>query len=541
MTKAQVIVFFILSIGILLRVLWLGKYPTGFFRDEAALGYNAYSIWLTGKDEFGLRLPTVFRSFEVFFLPLYVYLTAIVTGFFGLSEASTRLVSSISGIFSLIIIYLTASKIWNKKVGILSLLVLAIAPWHIFYSRGAFEGNLALTLFSGGFYFWIKFKDSKMTIHFLISLVLFSLSMYSYQAERLVVPLFLLASSAVWAKGLLTISRRLVIPSIMILIFLSPLISLTFKPGGYHRSLGVSIFSEEPPGYLADSEISLIHKNKVYLRTRQFASLYLSYFSPRNLFLKADDNKQRSVENFSVFYPFMAPMLFLGLLNLLKKRSRNKIDLAFWVFLAPVPAALTSDPFHTYRSLLLYTPLAICVGFGIYSLILAFTSDFYKKAFLCGLILLSFVNLYLFAFDYFVLTSTLRAREWDYGYKEIVKVAVAESSQKIIVDDPWTEPYIHFLFFGKVNPIIYQESVQNLGNPLDYYYNTGDEIRPLGFGKIEFRKIDWPAERGNSGVVFVFFAELLPKSEYESDPNVQLVKEIKYPDGTAAYRIVKIK
>jgi len=151
-----------------LRLWNLGSLPRGFFRDEAALGYNAFSIWTSGKDEFGATLPLVFRSFEVFFLPLYVYITAPLVGFFGLSEFSSRLLSSLSGIASLFFVYLIGKKIWDKKTGIFALLVLAVSPWHIFYSRGAFEGNLALTLFTSGFYFWLNFLNDKSRKSFFV-------------------------------------------------------------------------------------------------------------------------------------------------------------------------------------------------------------------------------------------------------------------------------------------------------------------------------------------------------------------------------------
>ena len=46
---------------------------------------------------------------------------------------------------------------------------------------------------------------------------------------------------------------------------------------------------------------------------------------------------------------------------------------------------------------------------------------------------------------------------------------------------------------------------------------------------------------GDRGTVFVFDAKDLPESEYKNDPNVELLREIKYPDGKIGYRIVKIR
>ena len=43
----------------------LGATPSGFYVDEAAIGYNAFSLLKTGRDEFGMLLPSLLRSFTV--------------------------------------------------------------------------------------------------------------------------------------------------------------------------------------------------------------------------------------------------------------------------------------------------------------------------------------------------------------------------------------------------------------------------------------------------------------------------------------------
>src|SRR3990172_3601983 len=105
------ILILILVLGAVLRLLYLGSIPSRFFPDEAAIGYNAYSIWATGADEFGMKFPLVFRSFEVFFLPLYIYLSAPLVGLLGLTESSVRFLSSLSGILAIYFAYLIAKEI----------------------------------------------------------------------------------------------------------------------------------------------------------------------------------------------------------------------------------------------------------------------------------------------------------------------------------------------------------------------------------------------------------------------------------------------
>ena len=54
---------FILTLATFLRLYRLKDNPAGFFCDEASIGYNAYSILTTGKDEWGQPWPLFFRAF----------------------------------------------------------------------------------------------------------------------------------------------------------------------------------------------------------------------------------------------------------------------------------------------------------------------------------------------------------------------------------------------------------------------------------------------------------------------------------------------
>ena len=535
------ILLFILLLGAALRLLLLGEIPIGFFRDEAAMGYNAYSILKTGMDEFGMSYPLVFRSFEVFFLPLYVYLTVIPVGLMGLTEFSVRILSALSGVLTIFTAYLIAKEVWNEKVGLWGALVLAISPWHIFYSRGTFEGNLALCLFSLGFYFWIRFVDKWRIKNLIFSGVFFAISMYSYQAERLVVPLFALGAVIINFDAIWKARFKLVLPLILFAVILTPLFSLTMKAGGTHRAFGVSIFSKttNPPGWIDDVKPGFIANNKFYLKSREVASLYLSYFSPRNLFIEGDYDRQRSVQNFSVLYPFMFPVLLLGLWFALKKSNIKIKLLIVWMLLGPVPAALTGDPFHTYRSLLTYLPLCLFIGYGIYMIFDSFKK--YQKLLYLVLGALGAGSLVLFIYNYVFITQAERANYWDYGYKEVVEFASAlPAGTRVIVDDQSSEAYIYFLFFGGANPAKYQEEIKKLSPPSNYYYESSEEIRPNRFGSFEFRPVDWPKERGDAGTVFVMWQNRLPESEFKTDPKVKLLKEIFYPDGKLAFRIVQI-
>jgi hypothetical protein len=83
MNKSWIVILLgIIFLGALCRGFKLGEVPAGLYSDEANIGYNAYSVLVTGKDEFGKFFPTVFRSFSDFKTPVYIYLTTPIIQFF---------------------------------------------------------------------------------------------------------------------------------------------------------------------------------------------------------------------------------------------------------------------------------------------------------------------------------------------------------------------------------------------------------------------------------------------------------------------------
>src|SRR5450759_4476480 len=94
-----------ISLGIImlaagLRLWQLGNVPPSPDWDEVALGYDAYSIIHTGRDEFANFLPVVLRSFDDYKPALYAYLTIPTILVFGLDVFAVRLPSAIFGVIS---------------------------------------------------------------------------------------------------------------------------------------------------------------------------------------------------------------------------------------------------------------------------------------------------------------------------------------------------------------------------------------------------------------------------------------------------------
>ena len=102
----------IVILAALLRLVALDRYPAGLNADEAALGYNAYSLLLTGRDEHGHVWPVNLESFGDFKPGFYAYLLIPFIKFLGLTELAVRLPSALIGVLAVVFIYLLAKEIF---------------------------------------------------------------------------------------------------------------------------------------------------------------------------------------------------------------------------------------------------------------------------------------------------------------------------------------------------------------------------------------------------------------------------------------------
>ena len=106
MKKVQLSIFvLVLFLAALLRFYNFTSNPPALYWDDVSIGYNAYSIVQTGKDEWGVSYPAVFKSFGDYKLPLYVYLASITVKIFGPNEVGVRLPSLLAGIATVALTY----------------------------------------------------------------------------------------------------------------------------------------------------------------------------------------------------------------------------------------------------------------------------------------------------------------------------------------------------------------------------------------------------------------------------------------------------
>ena len=102
----------------------------GFNSDEAV--YSGQAATLAGHEEFS-NYFSVFRAHPI----LFQFIVSIVYQSFGVLDVSARFISAIFGIATVAVTYYVGKTLYNRHVGMLSALILALLPYHIIISRQA--------------------------------------------------------------------------------------------------------------------------------------------------------------------------------------------------------------------------------------------------------------------------------------------------------------------------------------------------------------------------------------------------------------------
>jgi len=115
----KVIVAAVLLLTIWLRFYQLGQLPGSLYWEEAALGYDAWSIAQTGADHHGHPWPVAaFESFGDWKPSGYFYALAPFVKVWGLRNWVVRAPAAVSGIMLVVaigaLIYLTNQLFWVK-------------------------------------------------------------------------------------------------------------------------------------------------------------------------------------------------------------------------------------------------------------------------------------------------------------------------------------------------------------------------------------------------------------------------------------------
>ena len=554
---SRLIIIILLLAGVL-RLWNLNNVPPHLTPDEAALGYNAYSILKTGKDEYGKVMPLIFKSFGDYKPGLFVYATVPFVGIMGLNEWSVRLPSALFGITIVYLLYLISKKMFvennplpeNKLLPLIVAIVASTNPWLIYFSRGAWEVNLSLMLTLFGLLFFLKsFSNFKSLI---LSSLFFAMTLLAYQGAKLSTGIVLVLLIIVYWKKFWSIPKRYLISSAIAGLLISLPILFSLFSGQAGRLEVFSVFSyPRPKDYIqimlnqggekiGDIKYYLFH-GETYNFLRGVLGRWFNHFSGRFLFFEGDwSNPRHSAPYQGVLLLIDMVGLVVGLFVIFKdKINKENAILLFWLVLSPLPAILSRDQVHAVRSFNMAIPLIIIIAFGFNYIVFWIKTLKFSKVFYAVLVVCYTLSAVYFIDSYFVHLPRHDSKLWEYGYRQIVETVtpIEGNYKKVVVQQSFAQPYIYFLFFNQYDPAKYQKENSFVNS--EYKFDVGYVTR---VGNIYFEAIDWSRNRGDHGTLFVADTLRIPPLDSADEKEFKLIKEIKYLDNkVTAFRILEVK
>ena len=383
-------VIFLLA-GTFLRFYRIGLLPNGLQQDEASIGYEAYCLANFGTDRNGYPFPVYPITWgSGGGSPLLIYLNVITTKLFGSNVFALRFVPAFLGSLTLVLFYLLLRKMWNERIALAGLAVLALTPWHIVLSRWSLDSNTIPFWLCLATLLFVMAVRSQKTWQYCLAAAAYSLCLYSYGAANVVIPLHLLIICTYCLRHKLLKFSQLIASGISFLIVAIPL----------------AIFYAV--NFLGLPEIVTPYFSFQKFTSSHFGSVFVAFDSTlpahllANLIGKNTEVLWNYVPGYWTLYEFTFPVTFLGIAvgyaRLFQTKKSSDTAQPDAVMMSLLTAALIFALFiqqDINRMVMLWIPLVYCNVLGLRFL-------YHRSRYLfAGSMLLFMLGAVSFTHDYF--------------------------------------------------------------------------------------------------------------------------------------------
>jgi 4-amino-4-deoxy-L-arabinose transferase-like glycosyltransferase len=440
------IVLSLCIIGIILRTILFGKIPPGLNQDEAAAGYEAYSLLLTGKDKWGNIWPVYFVAWGAGQNVLYSYLLIPVIHFFGLTTQSVRSINLIFGILTIPLLYEFTKKTVSRKVAYIVTFLLAISPWHVMLSRWGLESNLLPFFTLLGFYTIHRASVQHSSFSSkVLCLVPWAVALYAYGTFYfMLLAIIFLYFKKDW-KFILRNGKQW-IPSILVFLTIAfPIILFIIKNSIFRSGL----FFEK---YLPFSIPLLTSTPFRAINPQTNLEFIFNGFQ--------DDKIWNRIPGVPPVYMIFLPFLVVGIIVLREKwKRKGKVNLFLVWLYSCIPIFFISS-LNINRANSIFIPSLVVSIIGYDAIIKSIKDIYLKRIFRKIIFTWTLIGSFLFITNYFFFYSPAAANAFNYGLEEAFYQARSKSDsfENIFVTDRIKLPYVYALFFERYSPAEFQKN-----------------------------------------------------------------------------------
>jgi 4-amino-4-deoxy-L-arabinose transferase-like glycosyltransferase len=412
----------------------------GFWQDESAIAYNAWTIAQSGVDENGTAWPVLFKSQLLSTAgPVFIYLEAAVFKVLGPSIPAARIVPAASGVATMAFLGLLAYRITRRPaIALFTAATALLTPWLFEPTRLVFEVALMACVIAGFLLVLWGRKPDVLWSWGAVALVAGSLAAitYTYALGRLLGPLL--------ALGLLLYVPRARWRNVgrvwaAYAVLLIPLLAVELKsPGSLTSRLAET-------GYLSGTPLQDV--------LARFAAQFLGNIDPRRMLLEGDQNQRHHVAG--VMGSLLAGTFALAVVAV--DRIAHRLWREPWwryvlygLIVSIIPASLTIDLFHAHR--LIAVPIFLVVlTIPAQQWLLEHRSSLGRIA-LAVLVVATLVQGTYFQIRWHQISPT-RGAWFDEPYPRLLDEALAMGVSPIYIIDSVQPGYIHAYWYGTLRGI----------------------------------------------------------------------------------------
>ncbi len=440
--------------------------------DEAAQGYNTYSVWKTGLDEYGL-LPIRYLSFGENKLPLTGMLSLPFIMIGGLNMLTVRAPTHLIGIAFPLLFFFASYALTRRRIpALITAYFAATNVWLHTLARHQHDAVVlaAFVLISITVLFGTR---QLLNRHLIILSVLTFCSLYTYHSAKLIMPVLALCAIGmyIWqSKATMRsrINRALIATGIMMIALGLFAYSEYLVPNT--RVATLSFFTS--PAFIHEIEEgrrlggSSIFYNKPVYGSYRLMTRTLGYLSPDFLLFRSDPNPRYGTPYIPLltwveYALFVSGLIFASARALITRKKQHVWFLTAAVsacVLMILPASLALPEYSSTRAFLLCIPFLIIIG-SVSAHMLEVVRKVHKGIALGVIVVIMIVHsgmqmrTWRSYFDIY-LTDPRTHESWQCGMRSVAEYAWKNHNfyDRISISRRLGQPYIFLLFYGGPYP-----------------------------------------------------------------------------------------
>lgn len=451
------LILFLFAAFVFLLFWKVDEVPVPYHADEAGAIYDGLSIAKYHCDRWTVRFPVYFMNFGTHgSSALYGYSAALMFLLFGYSVVSARLPAIIFSIFSVLIFTMTIRRTKGRVASVLALAFFCILPFSIMHSRWGLDAYLLFPMLTISCSFFLYAVSSGKISWFIVSGILFGITLYSYSVTYILLPL-LLGVNLIYLLLIQKIQwKQILAMGIPLFIFAFPLILMIAINNGFIPEIRTRFFSiPKLESYgVTDLRLKNIIANLSFSEYNIFYRIFVDDFLHYNV-----------LPQFGTMYfisiPFVIYGFVLGIRNTLDSIKGKKYTLDFLMislFCLVLCINLITEKTNVNRCCAIYIPL-------IYFLVIASKKILERRKFAAilaaGIYLFcfpSFLHYYFNDFEKDIIKSPLVGSIADLEDALLFAESVNQYDEMIYVLDP-LQTYIYTLLIKDIDPFTFNRQV----------------------------------------------------------------------------------